>query len=206
MNIAKSKIERPAKTLVTKNDCLDKELKDKTPLVPQLPKKKPLLKEYEKRNHLEKIVRKPITYISQPDNAFNFQPPQKGKTQKKMITEQIPSKYYNKIENSKNAFNHWLNEKPTKKYEEKARKDNLKEIFRYNTEGNLYKEKMHKKVIFKDTEVNQIFENGKNYLPVGYKEMVPNPGKVDFNELSTYAKNNFVNAKKNGRKVLKKDF
>ena len=144
MNIAKSKIERPAKTLVTKNDCLDKELKDKTPLVPQLPKKKPLLKEYEKRNHLEKIIRKPITYISQPDNAFNFQPPQKGKTQKKMITEQIPSKYYNKIENSKNAFNHWLNEKPTKKYEEKARKDNLKEIFRYNTEGNLYKEKMLK--------------------------------------------------------------
>ena len=65
---------------------------------------------------------------------------------------------------------------------------------------------MHKKVIFKDTEVNQIFEKGKNYLPVGYKEMVPNPGKVDFNELSTYAKNNFVNAKKNGRKALKKDF
>ena len=142
--------------------------------MPQLPKKKPLIKEYEKRNHVEKIKRKPLKYISQPDNAFNFNPPQNNKTQKKMITEQVPSKYYKKIQDSKNAYNHLLNENNLKKIESNARKDNLKEIFRTNTEGNVYKERLHRKVNYKDTEVNQIFEKGKNNLPVGYKELTTN--------------------------------
>jgi len=209
MNLAKNKISRPNKTFIEQKDCLDKELKDKTPLRPQLPKKKPLIGEYEKRNHVEKIKRKPLTYISQPDNAFNFNPPQKQKAQKKMTTEQIPSNYYKKIQNSKNAFNHYLidkKEKPKINFEQNARKDNLNEIFKYNPEGNNYKERLHKKVNFKDTEVNQIFEKGKNNLPVGYVELTPNPGKVDFNQLSTHAKNNFENLRKNGRKPLKKDF
>ena len=206
MNLEKSKISRPNKTFIEQKDCLDKELKDKTPLVPQLPHKKPVTGDYEKRIHVEKIKRQPIKYISQPDSAFNFQPPQKEKTSKKMVAEQVPSKYYQKIENSKNAYNHWLNEKSSKNYDNKARKDNLNEIFRNNTEGNIYKEKLHKKVNYKDTEVNQIFEKGKNYIPVGYKEPTPNPGKVDFNQLSTSARNNFDNLKKNARKPLKKDF
>ena len=188
------------------NDCLDKELKDKTPIIPQLPKKKPLINEYEKRNHVEKIKRKPLKYLSQPDNAFNFNPPTKNKTQKKMVTEQVPSNYYKKMENSKNAYNHLLNEKNLKKIESKARKDNLKEIFRNNTEENVYKERLHRKVNYKDTEVNQIFEKGKNNIPVGYKELTTNPVKVDFNQLSTSAKNNYEIIKKNGRKPLKKDF
>ena len=208
MNLAKDKISRPNKTFIEQKDCLDKELKDKTPMRPQLPKKKPLLGEYEKRNHVEKIKRKPLTYISQPDNAFNFKPPEKSKTQKKMPTEQVPSNYYKRIQNSKNAFNYYLDEKiaKPKNLEQKARKDNLKEIIRYNTEGNVYKERLHRKVNYKDTEVNQIFEKGKNNIPVGYVEPTPNPGKVDFNQLSTYAKNNFENLRKNGRKPLKKDF
>ena len=206
MNLEKSKISRPNKTFIEQKDCLDKELKDKTPLVPQLPHKKPVTGDYEKRVHVEKIKRQPIKYISQPDNAFNFQPPQKEKTKKKMATEQVPSNYYKKIENSKNAFNHWLNEKHSKNYETKGRKDNLNELFRNNTEGNVYKERLHRKVNYKDTEVNQIFEKGKQYIPVGYKEPTPTPGKVDFNQLSTSAKNNFDNLKKNGRKPLKKDF
>lgn len=124
-----------------------------------------------------------------------------------MITEQIPSNYYKKLENSKNVYNYWVNEKPIKKYESKARKDNLNEIFKYNnTEGNTYTERLHRKVNYKDTEVNQIFEKGKNNLPVGYKELTPNPGKVDFNQLTNYAKDNYDNLKKNGRKTLKKDF
>ena len=106
MNLAKNKISRPNKTFIEQKDCLDKELKDKTPLRPQLPKKKPLLGEYEKRNHVEKIKRKPLTYISQPDNAFNFNPPQKPKTQKKMTTEQVPSNYNKKKQTKKNGFNH----------------------------------------------------------------------------------------------------
>ena len=80
------------------NDCLDKELKDKTPIIPQLPKKKPLINEYEKRNHVEKIKRKPLKYLSQPDNAFNFNPPTKNKTQKKKEKEQVPSNYNKKKE------------------------------------------------------------------------------------------------------------
>jgi hypothetical protein len=207
MDLEKSKISRPKKAFIPKNDCLDKELKDKTPLGPQLPQKKPIMNDYEKRNHVEKIKRKPIKYISQPDNSFNFNPPQKEKTKKRMVTEQIPSNYYQKMQNSKNAYNHWLNEKKiTKKYEDKARKDNLNEIFRTNTEGNIYKERLHRKVNYKDTEVNQIFEKGKNNLPVGYKELTPNPGKVDFNQLSISAKNNYENLRKYGKKPLKKDF
>ena len=97
MNLEKSKISRPNKTFIEQKDCLDKELKDKTPLVPQLPHKKPVTGDYEKRIHVEKIKRQPIKYISQPDNAFNFQPPQKEKTSKKMVAEQVPSKYYQKI-------------------------------------------------------------------------------------------------------------
>ena len=139
MDLEKSKISRPKKAFIPKNDCLDKELKDKTPLGPQLPQKKPIMNDYEKRNHVEKIKCKPIKYISQPDNSFNFNPPQKEKTKKRMVTEQIPSNYYQKMQNSKNAYNHWLNAKKiTKKYEDKARKDNLNEIFRTNTEGNIY--------------------------------------------------------------------
>ena len=128
MNLEKSKISRPNKTFIEQKDCLDKELKDKTPIVPQLPHKKPVTGDYEKRVHVEKIKRQPIKYISQPDNAFNFQPPQKEKTKKKMATEQVPSNYYKKIENSKNAFNHWLNEKPSKKNKNSSVKSDNKNI------------------------------------------------------------------------------
>ena len=203
MNLEKSKISRPNKTFIEQKDCLDKELKDKTPLRPQLPKKKPLQGEYEKRNHVEKIKRNPIKYISQPDNAFNFQPPQKEKNPKRMATEPVPSNYYQKIEDSKNAYTHLINEKQSKKYECDAVKDNLNAVFGNNMN---YKEKIRRKVNYKDTEVNQIFEKGKNNIPVGYKELTPTPGKVDFNQLSNFAKNNFDNLRKNGRKPLKKDF
>ena len=171
--------------------------------MPQLPQKKPIKKDYEKRIHVEKIKRKPITYISQPDNAFNFQPPQKEKNPKRMVTEPVPSNYYKKIEDSKNSYNHLINGKPSKKYECDAIKDNLNDVFGNNMN---YKEKIRRKVNFKDTEVNQIFEKGKNNLPVGYRELTPTPGRVDFNQLSEFAKNNFDNLKKNGRKTLKKDF
>ena len=206
MDLEKSKIQRPKKTFIERKDCLDNQLKVKTALEPQLPKRKSIIAEYEKKNHQEKIKRKPIKYIPQEDNAFNFQPPQKPKTQKKMATEQIPSNYYQKSLNQKNVYNYWLNEKSIKKYDDKGRKDNLNELMKYNTEGNDYKERMHKKVNYKDTEVNQIFEKGKNNLPVGYSELTKKIGKVDFNELSNSAKNNFENIKKNGRKPLKKDF
>ena len=168
-----------------------------------MPQKKPIMKDYEKRIHVEKIKRKPITYISQPDNAFNFQPPQKEKNQKRMITEPVPSNYYQKIEDSKNSYNHLINGKTSKKYECDAIKDNLNDVFGNNMN---YKEKIRRKVNFKDTEVNQIFEKGKNNLPVGYRELTPTPGRVDFNQLSEFAKNNYDNLKKNGRKTLKKDF
>ena len=203
MNKEKAKISRPKKSYIERKDCLDKELKDKTKLVPQLPQKKPIMKDYEKRIHVEKIKRKPITYISQPDNAFNFQPPQKEKNQKRMVTEPVPNNYYKKIEDSKNYYNHLINGKPSKKYEYDAIKDNLNDVFGNNMN---YKEKIRRKVNFKDTEVNQIFEKGKNNIPVGYRELTPTPGRVDFNQLSEFAKNNFDNLKKNGRKTLKKDF
>ena len=203
MNKEKAKISRPKKSYIERKDCLDKELKDKTKLVPQLTQKKPIMKDYEKRIHVEKIKRKPITYISQPDNAFNFQPPLKEKNQKRMSTEPVPSNYYQKIEDSKNSYNHLINGKTSKKYECDAIKDNLNDVFGNNMN---YKEKIRRKVNFKDTEVNQIFEKGKNNLPVGYRELTPTPGRVDFNQLSEFAKNNYDNLKKNGRKTLKKDF
>ena len=206
MNLEKEKIHRPKKTFIERKDCLDNELNVKKGLEPPVPKKKSNLAEYEKNNHIEKIKRKAKTIIPQEDNAFNFQPPQKQKTQKKMTNEQIPSNYYQKFLNQKNAYNHWLNEKSSKKYDDKGRKDNLNEIMKYNTEGNLYKERMHRKVNYKDTEVNQIFKKGKNNLPVGYKELTTKPEKVDFNQLSNFAKGNFENIKKNGKKPLKRDF
>ena len=111
--------------------------------------------------------------------------------------------YYQKIEDSKNAYTHLINEKQSKKYDCDAVKDNLNAVFGNNMN---YKEKIRRKVNYKDTEVNQIFEKGKNNIPVGYKELTPTPGKVDFNQLSNFAKNNFDNLRKNGRKPLKKDF
>lgn len=208
MNQERAKIERPKKTIFERKDCLDNQLKVKSEFQPEPkpPKKNTVLIEYEKKNHQEKIKRNPKTFIPQEDNVFNFKPPQKPKTQKKMITEQIPSNYYQKSLNQKNVYNYWLNEKTSKKYDDKARKDNLNDIMKYNTEGNEYKEQLHRKVNYKDTDVNQIFEKGKNNLPVGYKELTTKVGKVDFNKLTDSAKNNFENIKKNGRKPLKKDF
>ena len=44
------KIERPKKTFIEQKDCLDKEFKDKTPIIPEVPHKKPVAKEYERNN------------------------------------------------------------------------------------------------------------------------------------------------------------
>jgi hypothetical protein len=196
------KIERPKKTFIEQKDCLDKEFKDKTPIIPEVPHKKPVAKEYERNNHRPKIERKPKTAIPPKDNTFNFEPPEKGKTQKRMVQEPVPSNYYKRTENTKNAY---LNEKPPRKYDDKARKDNLKDLFTRNyTAGNL--ERPHKKVNYKNTEVNEIFEKGKDNIPVGYKEPPARPGKGDFDELSSFALNNFENVRKHGRKPLKKDF
>ena len=202
----KEKIEKPKKTFIGSKDCLDKEFKDKTPFVPEVPHKKPVA-EYEKINHRNKIERRPKTVIPQEDNAFNFEPPEKGKTQKKMVEEQVPSNYYKKTENSKNYYNHWLNIKPPKTYNDKGRKDNINDLFNRNlTAGNLNKERPHKKVNYKNTEVQQIFEKGKVNIPVGYKEPPARPGKGDFDEFASSALKNYESIRKNGRKPLKKDF
>ena len=128
INLDNAKCERPKKSFIERNDCLDKDFKDKSPITPQVPQKKPI-KDYEKRNHREKIVRKPKTIIPQSDNVFNFEPPEKNKNRKKQVEEQVPSNYYRKIENTKMYYNHYLDIKPPKNYDEKKRKDNLKDIF-----------------------------------------------------------------------------
>ena len=144
--------------------------------------------------------------IPQEDNAFNFQPLGKTKAHKKMAENEVPSKYYKK-ENVKMSISHYIEENPPKKYNDTARKDNLKDIFSKNwTEGNTNMDRPKRKVHYKNTEVQQIFENGKNNLPVGYKELTLNPAKNNFDDFSSYAKNNFDNIRKNGRKPLKKDF
>ena len=81
INLDNAKYERPKKSFIERNDCLDKDFKDKSPITPQVPQKKPI-KDYEKRNHREKIVRKPKTIIPQSDNVFNFEPPEKNKNRK----------------------------------------------------------------------------------------------------------------------------
>jgi hypothetical protein len=104
-------------------------------------------------------------------------------------------------------YNHYLDIKPPRNYNKKGNKDNLNELFGRNlTQGNPFVERPHKKVTYKNTEVQQIFENGKNNLPVGYKELPTPPGKTDFDEKSNYASKNIDNIRKNGRKPLKKDF
>ena len=206
INLDNAKCERPKKSFIERNDCLDKDFKDKSPITPQVPQKKPI-KDYEKRNHREKIVRKPKTIIPQSDNVFNFEPPEKNKNRKKQVEEQVPSNYYRKIENTKMYYNHYLDIKPPKNYDEKGRKDNLKDLFEINsTKRNSYMDRPHKKVIYKNTEVQQIFENGKNNLPVGYKELTKTVGRDDFDEMSNSALNNFDSIRKNGRKPLKRDF
>ncbi len=138
---------------------------------------------------------------------FNFEPPEKNKNRKKQVEEQVPSNYYRKIENTKMYYNHYLDIKPPKNYDEKGRKDNLKDLFETNsTKRNSYMDRPHKKVIYKNTEVQQIFENGKNNLPVGYKELTKTVGRDDFDEMSNSALNNFDSIRKNGRKPLKRDF
>ena len=207
MNLYNSKIARPKKTFIERNDCLDNNMKDKSPFIPEIPHKKAILNQYEKNNHRDKIVRKAKTVIPQEDNAFNFQPLGKTKNQKKLVEIQVPSNYYKKSENTKMYYNHYLNIKPPKDYNERGRKDNINDIFGGNwTQGNKYMERPHKKVNYKNTEVQQIFDNGKNNIPVGYKELPTNPGNVDFYELSSSVRNNIENIKKNGRKPLKKDF
>ena len=57
-----------------------------------MPHKKPV-KDYEKNNHRQKIVRKPKIVIPQDDNVFNFEPPEKQKTQKKIVENKVPSNY-----------------------------------------------------------------------------------------------------------------
>jgi hypothetical protein len=208
MNIEKSKIARPKKTFIERNDCLDKNMNDKSPLVPEVPHKKVILNEYEKQNHREKIVRNPKTFIPQEDNAFNFQPLGKGRDQKRKAENPVPSNYYKKSENAKMSYNHYLSERPPKSYNEKGRKDNIEELFgKKKTEGgNSYMDRPHKKVNYKYTGVQQIFDSGKYNIPVGYKEPTVNPGKVDFDLMSDSAKNNIENIKKNGRKPLQRDF
>ena len=124
-----------------------------------------------------------------------------------MVETAIPSKNYTKLENSKMPYNYYFNEKVPKIYNEKGRKDNLNEIFKRSlTAGNLNRERPHKKVNYKNTEVQKIFEKGKKNLPVGYKEPTKKIGNGDFDELADAALNNFDNVRKNGRKPLKKDF
>jgi hypothetical protein len=201
-----AKYERPKKSFIEKKDCLDKDFKDKSPVIPQVPQKKPI-KDYEKRVHVEKIVRKPKTIIPQSDNVFNFEPPEKYKNKKKAPEGQVPSNYYKKTENTKMYYNHYLDIKPPKNYNEKGRKDNLKDLFGKNlTEGNSYMDRPHKKVTYKNTEVNEIFEKGKNYIPVRYKEPTPNVEKDDYDQMAHSAFNNYNSIRKNGRKPLKRDF
>ena len=206
LNLEKAKIQRPKKTFIDPKDCLDKDFKDKSQLVPQVPQKKPGLNEYEKRNHQEKIKRKPKTCIPQEDNVFNFQPLERIRNKKKMVQNEVPSKYYKK-ENIKMSNAQYIEEKPPKKYNDIARKDNINDIFERNwTQGNTNIERQHKKVNYKGTEVQKIFEDGKNNIPVGYKELTLNPEKNNFDDFSSYAMNNFDNIRKNGRKPLKRDF
>ena len=104
-------------------------------------------------------------------------------------------------------YNHYIDIKHPKNYNEKARKDNLKDLFRKNlTEGNSYMERPHKKVTYKNTEVNEIFEKGKNYIPVRYKEPTPNVEKDNFAQMAHSAFNNYDSIRKNGRKPLIRDF
>lgn len=201
------KYERPKKAFIDRNDCLDKNFKDKSSIIPQVPHKRQVLKEYEKKNHQEKIKRKPKTAIPQADNVFNFSSIDKIRNKKKFGEFSKPSKNYTKNQNSKMSYNYYLNEKPQKGYNEKGRKDNLNDLLKRNlTAGNLNMERTHKKVNYKNTEVQEIFEKGKNNLPVGYKELTNKIGHSDFDKLADSALNNFDNIRKNGRKPLKRDF
>ena len=104
-------------------------------------------------------------------------------------------------------YNHYLDIKPPKNYNEKGRKDNLNDLFERNlTKGNSYMERPHKKVNYKNTEVQKIFEDGKKNIPVGYKEPTAKIGTADFDIMSSSALNNFDSIRKHGRKPLKKDF
>ena len=182
-------------------------MKDKSPIIPEVAHKKIIGNEYEKNNHREKIVRNPKTFIPQEDNAFNFEPLGKGKDQKRKAENPVPSMYYKKTENAKMSYNHYLNEKPHKNYNEIGRKDNINDLFgNKKSEGNTYMDRPHKKVNYKCTEVQQIFDSGKNIIPVGYKEPTLNPGKADFDLMSSCAQNNIENVKKHGRKPLQRDF
>ena len=204
MNKDKLIEERPKKKVIKENTCLDKNFNDCTPIVPEVPHRKPeITSEYEKRLHHEKIERPPITRIPQKDNVFNFEP-EKEKNHKKRFEGQVPSQYYVKYSNREMLSNQSGDYKPLSTYNQQGRKDNLNNIFGSNE--NDIKERPHKKVDPEKNNTKHIFDFGKNNIPVGYKEISSSPGKGDFKQLSSSAKNNIENVRKNGRKPLKKDF
>ena len=94
--------------------------------------------------------------------------------------------------------------KPVASYNQQGRKDNLNDLFGNNE--NDIKERPHKRVDPQKTNSKHIFDFGNNNIPVGYKEIPAYPGKGDFEQLSSSAKNNIENVRKNGRKPLKGDF
>jgi hypothetical protein len=197
----REKPERPKKTHIAPKGFFNNGFIDNTPISPEVPHVKSRVDEYEKINHREKIQRNQIVNIPQADNIFNFEP-MKDKYHKKMVKENVPSLYYSKMENYKNRNNFYC-ERPCKMYNDIGRKDNLNEIFKGNlTEGNVSNRNRN----YKTTQVQQIFENGKNNIPVGYKEPTACPGKVDFEQLSTAIKQNYEEMHKYSRKPLKKDF
>lgn len=191
--------EKPKIKKLPNKDNLDKKLIDKNPLPPNKTQSQITI-DYEKRLHEEPKERKAITRKVESDNVFNFEP-LKEKGHLKKFEGEFPSNFYTRESNRKtNYVESYL---PSKIYNNEGRKDNIKEVIE-NEDLNEVGRRRRKEV--KKTEVEEIFERGKNYLPVRYEEPTPIPGKGDFNALKEVAISNVPNIRKNGRKYMGKDF
>lgn len=192
--------------LPNNKENLDEKLIDVNPLPPAKTKSKTTL-EYEERLSKEHKERLPIKKKIQDDNVFNFNEPEKGKEHFKKFEGQFPSDFYTRESNRKT--NYIGNHLPSKIYGEfskEGRKDVVKNFFEekdLNKIGNNDNQGGRRNV--KKTEVEEIFERGKNYLPVRYQEPTPIPGKVEFDSLKEIAVDNIPNIRKNGRKYRGKE-
>lgn len=176
------------------------------PLVRDSKRKSKATIEYENRLKENPKAKNTKEALTDKDNIFNFDPLME-RTHKKMHKGEFPSKFYT-IDANRHS-RHIDLKQPSKNYINNVRKDHVKDFFENKDNNN--KETIMNKTFYcsyrpAKTEVNELFESSKKYVPVKYKEPTTVPGKVDFNILTEVAKSNVPNIRKNGKKNRGRDF
>lgn len=196
---------QPTKVTRLDKENLDEKLIDINPLKPNKTKNKETV-DYEKYVVDEEgKERQGIKRKTPEDNAFNFNPPEKQKDLLKKYEGEFPSSFYTRDSNRKSNFigNH-LPSKVYGEFSNEGRRDVMGNLIEHQDLNKIGNNNGRRRNV-KKTEVEEIFERGKNYIPVRYQEPTPIPPKVEFNALKEIAMENVPNIRKNGKKYLGKE-